>query len=62
MQGADPGEMGKQAVDRMAKQTATQSLEAVKGTGESHEFTGADRGEVGRVREQNEPGQGAPAD
>ncbi len=61
-----PGQVGEDGVDRQAEQLAVHRLEGLGFTRETHELGGAHRGEVGRVREQDQPlalvvGQGAGA-
>jgi hypothetical protein len=53
-----PGEMREQAVDRQRHEVAFALRELVGGLCQRHELGRADRGEVGRVREQDQP---APA-
>jgi hypothetical protein len=50
MNGAQPGQMGKQAVHRMAQQFAVQRGKTVCRGGQFQKFAGAHRGEIGRVR------------
>ncbi|VXB50218.1 hypothetical protein LUTEI9C_30121 [Luteimonas sp. 9C] len=52
---AQPGQMREQAIDRQREQRAVQRVEAGLGAGEGDEFTGAHRGEIRRMREQQHP-------
>jgi hypothetical protein len=52
---ADPRDVGVVAVDREAQKLGVQRGEVIGAAGEGHEFGGADRREIGRMREQDQP-------
>jgi hypothetical protein len=52
---SDPGNVGVVRVDRQAEQLGVHRLEFIGMAGKAHELGGADRGEVGRVGEEDEP-------
>ena len=58
LDGAQPGDMAVEAVDREADQFAVHFAELVFHGGEGHELRGADRREVGRVAEEDDPAAG----
>jgi hypothetical protein len=47
--------VGVVAVDREAQKLGVERGEVVGAAGEGHEFGGADRREIGRMREQDQP-------